>query len=186
MPYKRNPMRSERITSIARYVISNMNNPYITASSQWLERTLDDSANRRIVLSEGFLGADGILDLCINITEGLVVNQKVIEKNLKEELPFMITENILMDQVKEGGNRQELHEEIRKLSMEASKRVKEEGLDNDLYSRILASNKFKISNDKDYLNPNKYIGLANEQVTSFINAIVNPILEKIKICLELK
>lgn len=186
MPYKRNPMRSERITSIARYVISNMNNPYITASSQWLERTLDDSANRRIVLSEGFLGADGILDLCINITEGLVVNQKVIEKNLKEELPFMITENILMDQVKEGGNRQELHEEIRKLSMEASKRVKEEGLDNDLYSRILASNKFKISNDKDYLNPNKYIGLANEQVTSFINAIVNPILEKNKDLLGIK
>lgn len=186
MPYKRNPMRSERITSLARYVMSNINNPYITASSQWLERTLDDSANRRIVLSEGFLGTDGILDLCINVTEGLVVNQKMIEKNLREELPFMITENILMDQVKEGGNRQDLHEEIRKLSVEAGKKVKEEGLDNDLYSRILASGKFNVLNNKNYLNPNKYTGLASEQVTSFINEIVNPILDKNKDLLGIK
>ncbi len=180
MPYKRNPMRSERIASLSRYVISNMTNPYFTASSQWLERTLDDSANRRIVLSEGFLATDGILDLCINVTEGLVVNEKVIEKHLKEELPFMITENILMDQVKEGGNRQELHEEIRKLSIEAGNRVKKEGLYNDLFSRICASDKFNISKDNDYLNPSKYIGLCSKQVTSFLNEKVNPVLENNK------
>lgn len=180
MPYKRNPMRSERIASLSRYVISNMTNPYFTASSQWLERTLDDSANRRIVLSEGFLATDGMLDLCINVTEGLVVNEKVIEKHLKEELPFMITENILMDQVKEGGNRQELHEEIRKFSIEASNRVKKEGLDNDLFSRICASDKFNISKDNDYLNPSKYIGLCSKQVTSFLNEKVNPVLENNK------
>ena len=173
-------MRSERIASIARYVISNMSNPYFTASTQWLERTLDDSANRRIVLSEGFLGVDGILDLCINVTSGLVVNEKVIKKHLKEELPFMISENILMDQVKMGGNRQELHEEIRRLSIEAGKRVKQEGLNNDLYERIMASDKFNISADKDYLDPKKYIGLASEQVTAFLNEKVNPILEKNK------
>ncbi len=180
MPYKRNPMRSERITSIARYVITNMANPYFTASTQWLERTLDDSANRRIVLSEGFLGTDGILDLCINVTSGLVVNEKIIEKHLNEELPFMITENILMDQVKMGGNRQELHEEIRRLSIEAGCRVKQEGLDNDLFERICASDKFDISQDNNYLNPHKYIGLASEQVTAFLNEKVNPILEKNK------
>lgn len=186
MPYKRNPMRSERIASLARFVISNMNNPYFTASSQWLERTLDDSANRRIAMSEGFLATDGILDLCINVTEGLVVNEKVIEKHLKEELPFMITENILMDQVKNGGNRQELHEEIRKLSIEAGNRVKKEGLDNDLYARLCASEKFDISEENNYLEAKKYIGLASEQVTSFINERVNPILRKNKELLGLK
>ena len=180
MPYKRNPMRSERITSIARYVITNTSNPYFTASSQWLERTLDDSANRRIVLSEGFLATDGILDLCINVTSGLVVNEKVIEKHLKEELPFMVTENILMDQVKQGGNRQELHEEIRKLSIEAGRRVKKEGLENDLFERIVASPKFNVSQDNDYLEPRKYIGLASEQVSAFLKEKVNPILEKNK------
>lgn len=185
MPYKRNPMRSERIASLSRYVIANMANPYMTASSQWLERTLDDSANRRIVLSEGFLAIDGILDLCINVTEGLVVNEKVVEKHLKEELPFMITENILMDQVKKGGNRQELHEEIRKLSQEAGARVKKEGLDNDLFARIKASNKFDISNE-DYLDPKKYIGLAGEQVTSFIKDKVDPVLENSRDLLGLK
>lgn len=180
MPYKRNPMRSERITSLARYVITNMTNPYFTASSQWLERTLDDSANRRIVLSEVFLGTDGILDLCINVTSGLVVNEKIIKKHLREELPFMITENILMDQVKAGGNRQELHKEIRRLSMEAGRRVKQEGLDNDLFERICASNKFNVSQDNNYLDPKKYIGLASEQVTIFLKERVNPILEKNK------
>lgn len=180
MPYKRNPMRSERITSIARYVITNTSNPYFTASSQWLERTLDDSANRRIVLSEGFLATDGILDLCINVTSGLVVNEKVIEKHLKEELPFMVTENILMDQVKQGGNRQELHEEIRKLSIEAGRRVKKEGLENDLFERIVTSPKFNVSQDNDYLDPKKYIGLASEQVSAFLKEKVNPILEKNK------
>lgn len=186
MPYKRNPMRSERITSLARFVISNMNNPYFTASSQWLERTLDDSANRRIAMSEGFLATDGILDLCINVTEGLIVNEKVIEKHLKEELPFMITENILMDQVKESGDRQELHEEIRKLSLEAGKRVKVEGLNNDLFERICASPKFNISPDNDYLDPKQYIGLASEQVTSFLDNYVNPILEDNKVLLGIK
>lgn len=185
MPYKRNPIRSERIASLSRYVIANMTNPYMTASSQWLERTLDDSANRRIVLSEGFLAIDGILDLCINVTEGLVVNEKVVEKHLKEELPFMITENILMDQVKKGGNRQELHEEIRKLSLEAGARVKKEGLDNDLFAHIKASNKFDISNE-DYLDPKKYIGLAGEQVTSFIKEKVDPVLENNRDLLGLK
>ena len=182
MPYKRNPMRSERIASLARYVISNMNNPYTTASSQWLERTLDDSANRRIAISEGFLAIDGVLDLCINVTDGLVVNIKVIEKNLKEELPFMISENILMDKVKEGGDRQELHEEIRKLSLEAGYRVKHDGLDNDLFDRFVASEKLHISKeDKDkYLDASKYTGRASEQVSEFITNFINPVLKKNK------
>ena len=188
MPYKRNPMRSERIASLCRYVLANANNPYITASSQWLERTLDDSANRRIAISEGFLAIDGILDLCINVTDGLVVNEKVIEKNLKEELPFMITENILMDLVKEGADRQELHEEIRKLSLEAGNRVKKEGLDNDLFERLCASKKLNISQKKkeDYFETSRYIGRALEQVTDFLNNFVNPILEKNKDLLGLK
>lgn len=188
MPYKRNPMRSERIASLARYVISNMNNPYMTASSQWLERTLDDSANRRIAISEGFLAIDGVLDLCINVTDGLVVNTKVIEKNLKEELPFMISENILMDKVKEGGDRQELHEEIRKLSLEAGYRVKHDGLDNDLIDRLCASKKLNITKSeiKTYLDASKYIGRASEQVSDFITNFVNPVLEKNKDLLGLK
>ena len=188
MPYKRNPMRSERIASLARYVIANMNNPYMTASSQWLERTLDDSANRRISISEGFLAIDGVLDLCINVTDGLVVNPKVIEKNLKEELPFMITENILMDKVKEGGNRQELHEEIRKLSLEAGYRIKHEGLENDLIDRLCASKKLNISKEEinKYLDASKYIGRASEQVSEYITTFVNPVLKKNKDLLGLK
>ncbi len=188
MPYKRNPMRSERIASLARYVIANMNNPYMTASSQWLERTLDDSANRRISISEGFLAIDGVLDLCINVTDGLVVNTKVIEKNLKEELPFMITENILMDKVKEGGNRQELHEEIRKLSLEAGYRIKHEGLENDLIDRLCASKKLNISKEEinKYLDASKYIGRASEQVNEYITTFVNPVLKKNKDLLGLK
>lgn len=188
MPYKRNPMRSERIASLARYVIANMNNPYMTASSQWLERTLDDSANRRIAISEGFLAIDGVLDLCINVTDGLVVNPKVIEKNLKEELPFMITENILMDKVKEGGNRQELHEEIRKLSLEAGYRIKREGLSNDLVDRLCASKKLNISKEEinKHLDASKYIGRASEQVNEYITTFVNPVLKKNKDLLGLK
>ena len=188
MPYKRNPMRSERIASLARYVIANMNNPYMTAFSQWLERTLDDSANRRIAISEGFLAIDGVLDLCINVTDGLVVNPKVIEKNLKEELPFMITENILMDKVKEGGNRQELHEEIRKLSLEAGYRIKHEGLENDLIDRLCASKKLNISKEEinKYLDASKYIGRASEQVSEYITTFVNPVLKKNKDLLGLK
>ena len=188
MPYKRNPMRSERIVSIARYVLANVNNPYMTASNQWLERTLDDSANRRIVISEGFLAIDGILDLCINVTDGLVVNERVIEKNLKEELPFMICENILMDLVKEGGDRQELHEEIRHLSIEAGNRVKKEGLDNDLFERLCTSKKLNISieKQKEYFDPKRYIGRAKEQVSDFLNNEVNPVLEKSQDLLGLK
>ena len=182
MPYKRNPMRLERIASLSRLVLSSSLNPTITASSQWLERTLDDSANRRIAISEGFLAIDAVLDLCINITDGLVVNEKVIKNNLKKELPFMITENILMDLVKEGGNRQQLHEEIRKLSLEASNRVKKEGLDNDLFDRLCASEKLNISKEKqnEYFSSEKYIGRAPEQVEEFLNNFVKPVLEENK------
>ena len=182
MPYKRNPMRSERIASLSRYVLSNAMNPFMTASSQWLERTLDDSANRRIAIAEGFLAIDGVLDLLINVSDGLIVNEKVIEKNLKEELPFMITENILMDKVKEGKDRQELHEEIRRLSLEAGNRVKKEGLPNDLFDRLCASTKLNISKEQKeaYFDASKYIGRASEQVTDFITNDVNPVLEKNK------
>ena len=182
MPYKRNPMRSERIASLSRYVLANAMNPFMTASSQWLERTLDDSANRRIAIAEGFLAIDGVLDLLINVTDGLIVNEKVIEKNLKEELPFMITENILMDKVKEGKDRQELHEEIRRLSLEAGNRVKKEGLPNDLFERLCASEKLNISKEQKeaYFDASKYIGRASEQVTDFITNDVNPVLEKNK------
>ena len=182
MPYKRNPMRSERIASLSRYVLANAMNPFMTASSQWLERTLDDSANRRIAIAEGFLAIDGVLDLLINVSDGLIVNEKVIEKNLKEELPFMITENILMDKVKEGKDRQELHEEIRRLSLEAGNRVKKEGLPNDLFDRLCASKKLKISKEEKetYFDASKYIGRASEQVTDFITNDVNPVLKKNK------
>ena len=182
MPYKRNPMRSERIASLSRYVLANAMNPFMTASSQWLERTLDDSANRRIAIAEGFLAIDGVLDLLINVSDGLIVNEKVIEKNLKEELPFMITENILMDKVKEGKDRQELHEEIRRLSLEAGNRVKKEGLPNDLFERLCASTKLNISKEQKeaYFDASKYIGRASEQVTDFITNDVNPVLVKNK------
>lgn len=178
MPYKRNPMRSERICSLARYVITNSLNPAFTASSQWFERTLDDSANRRIAISEGFLAIDGILDLCINICDGLVVNEKVIENNLNKELPFMVTENILMDLVKEGGNRQELHEEIRKLSILAGNRVKKEGLENDLIERLYASEKLNIKDKKDYFKADKYIGRSKEQVEEFLESFIKPVLKE--------
>ena len=182
MPYKRNPMRSERIASLSRYVLANAMNPFMTASSQWLERTLDDSANRRITIAEGFLAIDGVLDLLINVSDGLIVNEKVIEKNLKEELPFMITENILMDKVKEGKDRQELHEEIRRLSLEAGNRVKKEGLQNDLFERLCASTKLNISQEEKeaYFDASKYTGRASLQVTDFITNDVNPVLEKNK------
>ena len=178
MAYKRNPMRSERICSIARYVISDSLNPALTASSQWLERTLDDSANKRIAIAEAFLAVDGILDLCINVTKGLVVYPKVIEKHLMAELPFMATENIMMDEVAAGGDRQELHEEIRKLSMEAGRVVKDEGGDNDLIDRIAKSGKFTqdISQLKANLDPAKYIGASAHQVSRFLKEQVEPVL----------
>lgn len=179
MPYKRNPILSERIASLSRYIISNSLNTIITASSQWLERTLDDSANKRIVVSEGFLACDSVLDLTIYVANGLIVNEKVIKKNLKNELPFMITENILMDLVKEGGNRQVLHEEIRKLSLEASDRIKKEGLDNDLIDRLLSSKVLNISKEKmdEYTSTKKYTGRAPEQVTEFLNDYIYPVLK---------
>ena len=182
MAYKRNPMRSERIASLSRYVIADTLNPAITAATQWSERTLDDSANKRLSVPEGFLAIDGILDLCINVTNGLKVYPKVIEKRLMSELPFMATENIMMDAVKAGGDRQELHEKIRVLSMEAGRRVKEEGKDNELASLIAADPAFGINEDeiKEILKPELYTGRASIQVKNYLENYVNPILEKNK------
>lgn len=182
MAYKRNPMRSERISSIARYVIINALNPAITASTQWFERTLDDSANKRITIPESFLAIDGILSLYINITSGLVVYEKMIRKHIDEELPFMATENILMEAVKKGGDRQELHERIRIHSMESAKIVKQFGEKNDLIDRICQDPCFDLSKDEvvGILKPENYIGRAEEQVVEFIEDIVVPILDKNK------
>ncbi len=185
MAYKRNPMRSERIASLANYVMVDALNPAITSATQWFERTLDDSANKRISIPEGFLAVDGILDLYLNIVDGLVVYPKVIEKRLMSELPFMATENIMMDAVKAGGDRQELHEEIRKLSMEAGYKVKFEGLDNNLLELIANDEKFKqynisLEHLKEAMEPAKYVGRSKEQVEEFLEEVVNPILEKNK------
>lgn len=179
MAYKRNPMRSERIASLANYVMVDALNPAITAATQWFERTLDDSANKRISIPEAFLAVDGILDLYLNVVDGLVVYPKVIEKRLMAELPFMATENIMMDAVKAGGDRQELHEEIRKLSMIAGKNVKEEGLDNNLLELIAADEKFGMSLEdlKKSMEPSKYVGRSKEQVEEFLSEVINPILE---------
>ena len=178
MAYKRNPMRSERIASLSRYVIVDTLNPAITSATQWFERTLDDSANKRLSIPEGFLAIDGILDLCMNVTNGLKVYPKVIEKRLMSELPFMATENIMMDAVKAGGDRQELHEKIRVLSMEAGKRVKEEGKDNELPSLIAAEPAFGITEEeiKEILKPELYTGRASIQVDNYLNNFVNPVL----------
>lgn len=182
MAYKRNPMRSERIASLANYVMVDALNPAITSATQWFERTLDDSANKRISVPEAFLAVDGILDLYLNVVDGLVVYPKVIEKRLMAELPFMATENIMMDAVKAGGDRQELHEEIRKLSMIAGKNVKEEGLDNNLLELIAANDKFGMSLDdlKKSMDPSKYIGRSKEQVEEFLTEVINPILDENK------
>ncbi|MBR6350050.1 MAG: adenylosuccinate lyase [Lachnospiraceae bacterium] len=179
MAYKRNPMRSERIASLSRYVIVDALNPAITSATQWFERTLDDSANKRISISEGFLAIDGILDLCANVTDGLVVNEKVIERHMREELPFMATENIMMDAVKEGGNRQELHEEIRKLSMEAGANVKQKGLSNNLLELIAASDAFNVTLEEleTYMVPENYVGRSVEQVEAYIRDFVQPVRE---------
>ena len=178
MAYKRNPMRSERIASLANYVMVDALNPAITSATQWFERTLDDSANKRISVPEAFLAIDGILDLYLNVVDGLVVYPKVIEKRLMSELPFMATENIMMDAVKAGGDRQELHEEIRKLSMIAGKNVKEEGLDNNLLELIAADDKFGMSLEdlKKSMDPSKYVGRSKEQVDEFLSEVINPIL----------
>ena len=182
MAYKRNPMRSERIASLSRYVLCDALNPAITSSCQWFERTLDDSANKRLSIPEGFLAIDGILDLCLNVTDGLKVYPKVIEKHLMAELPFMATENIMMDAVKAGGDRQELHERIRELSMEAGKNVKEKGLDNNLLELIAADPSFNLSLDelKKAMDPTRYTGRAKEQVDTFLANVVRPVLEQHK------
>ncbi|HOO80030.1 MAG TPA: adenylosuccinate lyase [Lachnospiraceae bacterium] len=179
MAYKRNPMRSERIASLSRYVIIDALNPAITSATQWFERTLDDSANKRLSIAEGFLATDGVLDLCLNVVDGLVVNDKVITKRLMSELPFMATENIMMDAVKAGGDRQELHEEIRKLSMQAGENVKKKGLDNNLLELIADDPCFHMDLDqlKDTMQPERYIGRSPIQVEQYLKNVVAPVLE---------
>lgn len=180
MAYKRNPMRSERIASLARYVINLNQNTAMTQSAQWFERTLDDSANKRLTIPEAFLATDAILDISLNVFNGLVVYDKMIARNIQRELPFMITENIIMRAVQNGGDRQELHEKIRQHSMEASRVVKEDGGDNDLLKRILEDPTFDLSKAEieDLLDPKKYIGRAPEQVENFINEYIDPIIKK--------
>ena len=188
MAYKRNPMRSERIASLADFVISDALNPALVPSTQWFERTLDDSANKRLSVPEGFLAIDGLLDLCLNVVDGLVVYDKVITKHLMAELPFMATENIMMDAVKNGGDRQELHERIRELSMQAGKRVKEEGLENNLLELIAADPMFGVTLDelKAKLDPMKYVGRSKEQVEEYLEEVVKPVIEQHKDELGLK
>ena len=188
MAYKRNPMRSERIASLSRYVMVDALNPAITSATQWFERTLDDSANKRLSIPEGFLAIDGILDLCLNVVDGLVVYPKVIEKHMMSELPFMATENIMMDAVKLGGNRQELHERIRELSMEAGRNVKVEGKENNLLELIAADPAFPMGLEelKASMDPSKYIGRSKEQVEAFLKNVISPILEANKDLLGVK
>jgi len=182
MAYKRNPMRSERIASLSRYVMVDALNPAITSAVQWFERTLDDSANKRLAIPEGFLAIDGILDLCLNVVDGLVVYPKVIEKRLMSELPFMATENIMMDAVKAGGDRQELHERIRTLSMEAGKNVKVEGKENNLLDLIASDPAFNLTREEleKTMNPSKYVGRSKEQVEAYLKNYIRPLLEQNK------
>jgi adenylosuccinate lyase len=182
MAYKRNPMRSERIASLSNYVMSDVINPMLVASTQWFERTLDDSANKRLSIPEGFLAIDGILDLYLNVVDGLVVYPKVIEKHFMAELPFMATENIMMDAVKAGGDRQELHEKIRQLSMEAGRNVKEKGLDNNLLELIAADPAFNLTLEdlQKSMEPGKYVGRAPQQVEEFLSEVIQPILDENK------
>lgn len=187
MAYKRNPMRSERIASLSNYVMSDLMNPMLVSSTQWFERTLDDSANKRLSVPEGFLAIDGILDLYLNVVDGLVVYPKVIHKHFMAELPFMATENIMMDAVKAGGDRQELHEKIRQLSMQAGKAVKEEGKDNNLLELIAADPSFHLTLEdlKASMKPERYVGRAPQQTEEFITEIIQPILEENKALLGL-
>ena len=179
MAYKRNPMRCERMASLADYVICDALNPAIVSSTQWFERTLDDSANKRLSVPEGFLAVDGILDLFLNVVDGLVVYDKIITRHLMAELPFMATENIMMDAVKAGGNRQELHEKIRTLSMEAGAHVKREGLDNNLLDLIAADPDFHLTKAEleKTMDPSKYVGRSPEQVTEYLAEVIQPILD---------
>ena len=180
MAYKRNPMRSERIASLSRFVMVDALNPAITSATQWFERTLDDSANKRLSIPEAFLAVDGILDLCLNVVDGLVVYEKVITRRLMSELPFMATENIMMDAVKMGVNRQELHEKIRELSMQAGANVKKEGKENNLLELIAAEPAFNMSLEElqETMEPAKYVGRAPLQVEKFLAEVVEPILEE--------
>ena len=180
MAYKRNPMRSERIASLSNFVMSNVMNPMLVASTQWFERTLDDSANKRLSVPEGFLAIDGILDLCLNVVDGLVVYPKVIEKRLMAELPFMATENIMMDAVKMGGDRQELHERIRELSMEAGRQVKVEGKENNLLDLIAEDPMFNLTREEleKTMDPTKYVGRCPQQVVEFVEECISQILEE--------
>ena len=188
MAYKRNPMRSERIASLSRYVMVDALNPAVTSAVQWFERTLDDSANKRLSVAEAFLATDGILDLCLNVTDGLKVYPKVIEKHLLAELPFMATENIMMDAVKAGGDRQEMHEKIRTLSMEAGRHVKEEGRENDLLELIAADPAFGLELDdlKKSMDPSKYTGRSAYQVDRFVKECVKPVLDAHKDMIGIK
>ncbi len=188
MAYKRNPMRSERIASLSRYVMIDALNPAITSAAQWFERTLDDSANKRLSIPEGFLAVDGILDLCLNVVDGLVVYPKVIEKRLMSELPFMATENIMMDAVKAGGNRQELHERIRELSMEAGRNVKVEGKENNLLELIAADPAFNMTLEElqKTMDPSRYVGRSREQVDAFLTNVIDPVLGRNKELLGIK
>ena len=180
MPYKRNPMRSERVSSLSRYVMVDTLNTAITAGTQWFERTLDDSANKRIAVAEAFLGVDAILNIMMNVTDGLVVYDKVIRQRVMNELPFMATENIMMDAVKKGGNRQELHEKLRVHSQAAARVVKEEGGKNDLVDRIAADPAFMVTREEieAILQPEKFIGRSAEQVDEFLTDIIQPLLDE--------
>ena len=188
MAYKRNPMRSERIASLSRYVMVDALNPAITSAAQWFERTLDDSANKRLSVPEAFLATDGILDLCLNVVDGLVVYPKVIEKRLMSELPFMAIENIMMAAVKAGGDRQELHERIRTLSMEAGRNVKEEGKENNLLELIAADPAFNMSLEElqRTMDPSQYVGRSREQVEAYLEQVIRPVLEANKELLGMK
>ena len=180
MPYKRNPMRSERICALARYVIQDGVNPAMTAATQWFERTLDDSANKRIAVAEAFLAVDAILEIYINVTAGLVVYDRVVRRRVMEKLPFMATENIMMEAVKRGGNRQELHEALREHSHAAARKVKLEGGANDLIDRIVADPLFPLSREEidAQMAPEKYVGRAPSQVTEFLREEIAPLLAK--------
>lgn len=188
MAYKRNPMRSERIGALARFVVVNTLNPAITAATQWFERTLDDSANKRLAIPQAFLAVDSILNIMINVTSGLVVYEKMIKKHVDQELPFMATESILMEAVMRGGDRQELHEKIRVYSMEAGRRVKEEGLDNNLIALIKQDNEFKLTSEEidNLLDAKNFIGRAPEQVVEFLEEYINPVLRDNKDILNVK
>lgn len=187
MAYKRNPMRSERIASLSRFLITDSFNSYLNSSSQWFERTLDDSADRRITIPEGFMAADGILNLCINVSLGLTVNEKIIQKHLDEQMPFMITENILMETVKKGGDRQKLHEKIRVFSLETAERVKR-GDSNDLLERIAADPDFAVSIEElmDVVSADKYIGRADKQTEEYLKTVVEKIRKDNKELLGMK